>query len=1223
MHLAIRNALACLSALALCCSLVPVAALAQEAPSTKSAASPWVSDQAIDEMLKAGEYAEGEAIVVMNPSASSDGAIRSRSASPLDRAESLMDVSTEAYEEATAESAPASPETNAAAPSARSRSASAPETSQDLSIVLVKQENMTTEDLLRELAQDPRVVSAEPNYLIELPREEAAAITTARTSAANKDEDASPLADLSDYQWAGRNDGERLTTSNAGHPTQQDFDINDDAWTAAKGAGWKSAAPNASGTVAVLDTGIDYTHPDLKNVMWNGESLVDLAGEGGPYGLNVSGSGEPDDVMDRHAHGTHCAGIIASSWDDSGTSGVANGVRLVAVKMLDDQGYGTLDMELRAYDYLARIATTVNLKAINNSWGGSAPYLAFSLAVAELGRLGAVTVIATGNNAFDTDQNLFTSATLATNPYAVAVNSSDATGRLSAFSNYGAYTTDLAAPGSCILSTVPASTQHYFPETSPSNIQGAYETFASGSPSCTTASAGRDEATRSSIGSADFALHYDESPSWSIKIADMDEVPSEELANMAIANGTNASRAFAFDLSVNVPEDQRSDARKMERFALKCLNAGFSMENTGKMFVGVWGVETLDSNGTVQLATNEGLGRMSGRARMVDSWEPLSLDLEQLLKDSGSTGVAFDDAGNMTLRMVVLLPYDPNADDAVNLDCIGVGSSEGSVGSYDIINGTSMAAPMATGAAAVLARDETPSATTLAQDGAQTLAASAAERAARLKGSTAPASAFSKTCRSDGALDLGLDEGAYTPSVVKAESTDDQRAIVVQGFFFGDDGAQGALSIDGTPATIASWSDNEVIVERPSGRQSGKADILLTAANGKATRYRAALTFSDDDPTPPLYEKELASPASIDAFMREDAVSFSSAALDGSLYLLTLGKGLQAKGLWRYDISHNAWSRCADLPEALTCSNSAITALGDSIMLSGTADNSKGRMQLLYRYSPESNTWEQSPYDEQALLSSIASWKGLLLLAGGVDQTGADAGVRTYDPQTGEIAHVADLPVATTLPSLAASNNSLTIAQGLSTSDEAQPGLLMRGIESNGTWSIEKQDNVLPADAPYNASRGNYGLASYAEGVAVVGLAEPGYDTALLPEGATKLQPFAKTLSQSAVYQATATAHDGYLYALAVSNLESERIVFRATAIDTGSEADTGGGEGSAPGDETKNQGAGTSEGTAAKPLASTGDGTAATASAAGMVGLTALLVGAFARTRTRRTARD
>ncbi len=1089
--------------------------------------------------------------------------------------------------------------------------------------VLVKQENMTTEDLLRELTQDPRVVSAEPNYLIELPREEAAAITAARTSAANKDEDASPLADLSDYQWAGRNDGERLTTSNAGHPTQQGFDINDGAWTAAKGAGWKGAAPNASGTVAVPDTGIDYTHPDLKNVMWNGESLVDLAGEGGPYGLNVSGSGEPDDVMDRHAHGTHCAGIIASSWDDSGTSGVANGVRLVAVKMLDDQGYGTLDMELRAYDYLARIATTVNLKAINNSWGGSAPYLAFSLAVAELGRLGAVTVIATGNNALDTDRNLFTSATLATNPYAVAVNSSDATGRLSAFSNYGAYTTDLAAPGSCILSTVPASTQHYFPETSPSNIQGAYETFASGSPSCTTASAGRDEATRSSIGSADFALHYDESPSWSIKIADMDEVPSEELANMAIANGTNASRAFAFNLSVNVPEDQRSDARKMERFALKCLNAGFSMENTGKMFVGVWGVETLDSNGTVQLATNEGLGRMSGRARMVDSWEPLSLDLEQLLEDSGLTEVAFDDAGNMTVRMVVLLPYDPGADDAVNLDCIGVGSPEGSVGSYDVMNGTSMAAPAATGAAAVLARDEASNAATLSQGSAHALAASAAERAARLKGSTSPTSTFVGTCRTDGALDLGLEEGAYAPSVAKVQPTDDQRSIAVQGYFFGDDGNEGALSIDGTPATVASWSDDEVIVERPDGRENGKADILLTASNGKTTRYRADLTFSDRGPMPPLYEKELASPANIDAFMREDAAFFSSTALDGSLYLLTLANGFLAKGLWRYDIAHDAWSRCADLPEGLTCSNSAITAHGDSIMLLGTADDNQGGVQLLYRYSPESDAWQQNPYEEQAIFSSIVSWKGSVLLVGGIDSTGASAGVRTYDPQAGKIAHVADLPAETLLPSLAVSSDSLVIAQGLSSKSAAQPGLLMRAVETDGAWSIEKRDGVLPAEPPYNAPFENYGLASYAEGVVVVGLAEPGCDTALLPEGATQLQPFAKTLSQSAIYQPTATAHDGYLYALAFSNLESERIVFRATAIDTGGEADTGGGEGGAPGDETKNQGAGTSEGTAAKPLASTGDGAAATVSAAGMAGLTALFVGAFARARTRRTARD
>lgn len=1247
-----RRIIACASALALSCSLVPLAASADEgeaspAPPVASGSSRslWLSDEVLDEMLQAGEYAEGEAIVVVDNTVAEDGA-RSRAISPLDAAEPLMDVSAQAYEETTGETVadPAAAESGASAFSSEGSNGIGQTSgeAEALSIVLVRQEGASTEDLLRELAQDPRVVSAEPNYLIQLPdSEEADGVARAATGADGVGASAAPVSDLTDSQWTEGNDGDRLTIRHDGKTAQEGFDINESSWTAAKEAGWSAASDNASGTVAVMDSGIDYTHPDLAGVMWDGEDLAQLAGEGGPYGLNVSGSGDEADVMDRNEHGTHCAGIIASSWDGCGTSGVANGVQLISVKMLGDNGQGSIGSELRGYDYLVRIATAVNLKAVNNSWGGASTYLAFSLAVTELGRLGVVSVFATGNDGLDTDRHTFTAAALATNPYVVNINSSDVTGQLSAFSNYGAYTSDLAAPGSSILSTVPTTMRHFFPEAADAGELAAYETFAQDTQSVTAYAGEPREAAatveadgtmeiangRTDIGGLDDVLHYDESSSLSVKLSDMDEVPGDELAGMALASGTGATRAYTFDLSIAVPEDVRSDPGKLGRFALKCLNTDFTVAEKKRMYIGVWAIGALDSNGEVQLAVNEGEQAMSGRARMVDGWAPLSLDVAQLLEDTGMDEVAFDENGAMTVRMAVLLPYEPQAGDAVNLDCIGLGSGEGSIGSYDVLSGTSMAAPVATGAVAVLARAEASNEDVLSRQGSDAVAALAAERAACLKGSTTPSEDFAGTCRTNGVLDLGVADTDMTPSITAAQAGADGKTVAVSGYFFGGGSGASAVSIDGKPCEIVSWSADSVEVMRPSGQQSGGASISLTASNGKTTQARATLLFPDDGPEAPLYEKTLASPAEADGFMEEGPALFSLTSLDGSLYLLTIDETFCPQGLWHYDIARDAWSRCADLPgvgsdAALVCSPSSLAAYRGQVMLLATEERGLDAANMLYSYRPESDTWQEAPCEDAGSYSGIAAWgDSLLLVAGDGNEGGKD--IRSCDPQTGEVEPLADLPVDTLLPSLAVSSDTLAIAQGMTSEYIAQQGLLMRAAETDGVWKVGLLEGVLPAENPYGIGLGCYGFAGYRGGTAVVGLPDPGEDTALLANDGAQLEPLGKTLSNDVVYSPAATACDGFLYALGVSNLESDRVVFRATVIDAGSNP---GGDGENPGEGDAGEGSSqegkAGEGAPAKQLASTGDDAMTLVAAFGSLALAACAAIGCAATRKRRSRR-
>ena len=91
---------------------------------------------------------------------------------------------------------------------------------------------------------------------------------------------------------------------------------------------------NSEGTVvAVLDTGVDYDHPDLKSVMWDdGLDYPQLVAMGGTkYGFSADENSDSKTPMDLFGHGTHCAGIIAAAWDGKGISGIANGVKIMAL----------------------------------------------------------------------------------------------------------------------------------------------------------------------------------------------------------------------------------------------------------------------------------------------------------------------------------------------------------------------------------------------------------------------------------------------------------------------------------------------------------------------------------------------------------------------------------------------------------------------------------------------------------------------------------------------------------------------------------------------------------------------------------------------------------------------------------------------------------------------------------------------------------------------------
>lgn len=287
-----------------------------------------------------------------------------------------------------------------------------------------------SDEILAQLRENPLTRFAEPNYRLwadQLP-------------------DDPELAS----QWAIRNTGGRDAGNQRGIAG---IDIGAEA-------AWKMHTGSRSVVVAVIDTGVDFSHPDLKAQAWvntaekYGEPGVDDDGNGYVDDVNgfnfVAGTG---DVSDDVEHGTHCAGIIGASGNNGiGVVGVNWKVSLMAVKFLGKKGSGSTAGAIKSVDY----ARTNGAMIMNNSWSGGARSELLATAIEDAEKAGILFVASAGNNAVDNDMT----ETYPSNydfENVIAVAAADNRGALADFSNYGEKNVDVAAPGVNIVSTLPGN----------------------------------------------------------------------------------------------------------------------------------------------------------------------------------------------------------------------------------------------------------------------------------------------------------------------------------------------------------------------------------------------------------------------------------------------------------------------------------------------------------------------------------------------------------------------------------------------------------------------------------------------------------------------------------------------------------------------------------------------------------------------------------------------
>lgn len=240
---------------------------------------------------------------------------------------------------------------------------------------------------------------------------------------------------------------------------------NNNAFGSGANTAW-AAGKTGSNTVyiGIIDEGYMYTHEDLApNAGVNPGEIANngVDDDGNGYVDDVYGwdfAGNNNTVFDGTAddHGTHVAGTIGGvGGNGKGVAGVVWNVKLLSAKFLGSRG-GTTANAIKAVDYFTDLKNSqgLNIVATNNSWGGGGYSQALKDAIDRANAAGILFIAAAGNSGTNNDATASYPSGY-TSDNIIAVASITSTGGLSSFSQYGATTVDIGAPGSGIWSTVP------------------------------------------------------------------------------------------------------------------------------------------------------------------------------------------------------------------------------------------------------------------------------------------------------------------------------------------------------------------------------------------------------------------------------------------------------------------------------------------------------------------------------------------------------------------------------------------------------------------------------------------------------------------------------------------------------------------------------------------------------------------------------------------------
>lgn len=1083
--------------------------------------------------------------------------------------------------------------------------------------------------------------------------EEAATESAAGESSASagpvvfgKDADA-PAGDLSSFQWAYDNDG-----SWSGVPADEAVDIGYGTWENAAASGtWESAA-SAAGledvVVAVIDSGVDASNPDLAPVMWNDGGNAALRALGGDeHGFSsVEGLSSTEGVSNYH--GTHVAGSIAAAWDGAGVSGVAPNAQIMAVRHNN-----TTSSILQCMKYVTAAAEQgVNVRVANCSWGlGASASLALNAAFTEMGEAGVVSVVGSGNATTDTDLALNTVTMLRDNPYVMVVDSIDANGAVSTFSNWGDETTDVMAPGSTILSTWSATSQNYLGEADDGAV--LYESFddetraAEGVGRAVGSEGSASESGVLREGGAPVLSFYD------LTGSALGGVESEQCfdgdaayglpydAEAAVASGSVLSAALssAVDLSGLTEKPRYLSIR------YKGVLDDASLTGIGSVMVGVQVRRVSDGAVTYYSFPMQGTFGFGG-----DMWSGFYVDLSQVPQGYEITWDSFRillQYATAEFSAVGGVQDTSNLlDGTVLVDSIGLGSD---LVPYQYQYGTSMATPAVAGAACVMTGSH-------AGD-------SAAQLAARVKGSVQQQDRYAGYCSTSGYVTVdGGDDPAPVP--VSAMLSEDGSAIAVRGYF-APEGT--TVSIGGAECAVIDRKSVagerelvELTVRVPAGFAGGEQEVALSYG-GRTGRMTAEFASAGSSAQSGLYEQtDLPVPDQMLGWDSWQLVGFA-----GSIYALPQANETNPEmsytEMLRYDPDAARWMS-VELPldafaaagAGNVASMSGATYRGDLVLQVTSFDHMEGEAVYVsatyWAYSAQ-GTWRQIavslPGGGDLGFSALASDGENLYAFGGLGSYSQVVAPGSLYLDTNVILRI-DVDGGTAAPAGAMAsirqNPRVAYRDGAFLVAGGQAEL----FQLAGVMGVER---VVPLDEPYEVPGAGvtypagwlmsqtvdlssqveetgqlaYAVAAVADGFMLAGPENTAADAdactdtyTLANEPGAEPQPFELRASQRDLLIPAATAYDGMLYVLAASSSDSQR-VFSATPVPTAAQP----GDYVGP-DDGDDSGSGSGEDVANEPtlerLASTGDPLGAAAAAVATVAVAGGAVAAAAVRRARRT---
>lgn len=1252
----IRRCVAMLTAFAVAFTSVPLPAAAEEPVEAAPSAS-------VD--LEPGTYVEHEAIAYVVGDAGSGAGLFSFGGDVLSGAEDLMDVDADTAAEALSDD-------GEDAVSARAASAD------EGRLVLVRDESKTTEELIAALEADERVAFAEPNLTVEVPEEDAedaddlaAAVDLAldaelpESQGASDDaaDDGTPAddapaaegsdtfgedkpdsaaADLTDYQWGFDNKAD-----------------GDDGTVDMRSSEWDSQKPDENldkVIVAVIDSGVDASNPDLAPVMWD-EGLtsgIERTGGEDEYGFStVTDGGASSTEQVTNFHGAHVAGIIGAAWDGEGISGMASNVRIMSVRHND-----TLGTLLQCLDYVSRARDAgVEVRVTNNSWGtGLQASRAIDLAVTELGEKGVTSLFASGNATTDGDAASTLVTTLADNPYVVVVDSIDPDGDPSDFSNTGETTSDVMAPGSAVVSTMltgkstgtpAAATQQYLGEADADAV--LYESFDG--KTCSNGNGTSFEQGVPVLGFQDGA-----------------GAPLGEIREGVGFDGTGAyvlpyDGSTALASAYTTPIDLSGTKAKPRYLSMHYSFANAALTDAddapyGQVLVGVklkektgytwaqlpapsssaqeWLSASLDLGGAaVAVGTDGRQEAVQLTADMID-WESFQLQIAYMVNEMRVTG-----------GVPIVPSSDPLLCELV-LDGIGLGSD---LVPYAYEYGTSMASPAVAGAAAAIAG-------TGAADVEGDPAKSAEKLAALVRGAAQPDERYEGLCSTGGFATV---DGAQNPGPAITAVEDGGDTVAIQGYFMSQ-AAQ--VQLDGMDARVASCADLgdgkvELTVTKPDSFAGGQVTVRVSE-DGKESRQSADLGRAAGAS---YYEQmDLPVPEELTQWSYWQLVGFA-----GDLYCLprgtAIGSTMTLDHMLRYDPSEKTWSR-VDLPtdeelapvglsRRTVYDVTATTYDGSLLVYLSAEDGTNG----FFRYTAD-GSWEatgvstNSPAGAPQQGTLASDGESLYLFGGMISSTaGVVADYPSYifrvDPATGAAVPVGLLSAPRICPQVSYRDGAFVVSGGASIYGSVQGGG-MAGADLVRWVSTDDGGRTMSATPlDFSTITDQTGQVAYASGATADGFLIAGApndagteDTYRLSTDDLSLTAYGKRASEQHLLIPSAVAYDGWFYVLAATQDAPYR-AFSATAAETldqpgdyvdpdtpdtpddpdnpddpGDTGDTGG-TGDASGD---GQDGGSDTGAGGLPR--TGDPTAARVAAVAAAGVVALGAAAVASKGRRRPSR-